>query len=195
MLFGPVNEVRSSCYEKSGLRAGSKAISLHPKHAWDAILGLTSTDEAIIELQTRWDEPHGPWLVNIDIARFSPGFGSLGSNHSIVADVFDSFNKIKPSLSKKLNNTTEEITKDLLNNVRDSLATEGQQTGEEYSIIWVSIKSETTQSGLKMSKNEFLSQMKVLLLAGCKTSSRTPQLINCFEPLTNGAPSPFGNPR
>ncbi|KDQ50960.1 hypothetical protein JAAARDRAFT_707172 [Jaapia argillacea MUCL 33604] len=149
MLFGPVNK-----HEPHGVR-----------------LLDSSTPEEL-------NQHRYPWLVNTDIARFSHDFGSLGGNHSIVADVLDSFSKIKLSvieilsliLAPKLNNTMEEITKDLLNNMRDNLATEAE---EEYSIIWASIKSETTQSGLKMSKNEFLSQRWLLdeLSEHCSTGN------------------------
>ncbi|KDQ56786.1 hypothetical protein JAAARDRAFT_179466 [Jaapia argillacea MUCL 33604] len=165
------------------------------KDAWDTIIEAASSDEAIIEVQTWMNHVS---LDSIGIAGFSHDFGSLHGKYSTVANVFDSFSTIQPTLIdiipfilgpifpflinipternrmlRKLNASMEEISEELLSKTRENWEGEDRQLKEEKSLMGVLIKSETTESGLRMSKEEVLAQMKVLMLAGYETSSIT----------------------
>ncbi|KAG2057652.1 cytochrome P450 [Suillus hirtellus] len=159
------------------------------KSAWDADLQSSKDGNAVIEVQNWMNHIS---LDTIGIAGFSHDFGSLDGKHASVTEVFDTFgsmpevsaiNKVlfllasafpivtkipnsRVKLTKKLNATMGEISNDLLIRSRRE-----KQAEEEKSIIGLLIKAENQDAELRMSEDEVLAQMKVLLLAGYETTS------------------------
>ncbi|KAG2101113.1 cytochrome P450 [Suillus discolor] len=159
------------------------------KSVWDTDLQSSKDGNAVIEVQNWMNHIS---LDTIGIAGFSHDFGSLDGKHASVTEVFDTFgNKPKVSalnkvlfllasafpivtkipnsrvkLTKKLNATMGEISNDLLVRSRRE-----KQVEEEKSIIGLLIKAENQDAELRMSEDEVLAQMKVLLLAGYETTS------------------------
>ncbi|KAI0637564.1 cytochrome P450 [Trametes polyzona] len=161
------------------------------KTHWDN--QLASADSAMIDVQ-KWMNHVS--LDSIGIAGFSHDFGSLEGKYSAVADVFDRMGHIKPSpitaaaiffgnvfpflwriptpmrrLQMKLNRCMEEIAVVLLENTRREMKGMGEKDHEDKSIIGLLIKAEDTESSLRMSQEEIMAQMKVLILAGYETTS------------------------
>uniref|UniRef100_P9WEI9 Cytochrome P450 monooxygenase claP n=1 Tax=Ampulloclitocybe clavipes TaxID=56467 RepID=CLAP_AMPCV len=161
------------------------------KAAWDSILE-SNPNNSVIDVQ-KWMNHIS--LDSIGIAGFSHDFGSLDGKHSDVAAVFDSFGTSKPSyfsmvifllaqvfpillklptnrnlLTNKLRKTMSEIADVLLDRTRKEK--EGKMgIVEEKSIIGLLIKAESAETELRMSQEEILAQMNVLLLAGYETTS------------------------
>ncbi|KAG1855866.1 cytochrome P450 [Suillus tomentosus] len=159
------------------------------KSAWDTDLQSSKDGNAVIEVQNWMNHIS---LDTIGIAGFSHDFGSLDGKHASVTEVFDTFgskpkvsaiNKVlfllasafpivtkipnsRLKLTKKLNATMGEISNDLLVRSRRE-----KQAEEEKSIIGLLIKAENQDAELRMSEDEVLAQMKVLLLAGYETTS------------------------
>ncbi|KAI0759738.1 cytochrome P450 [Trametes elegans] len=161
------------------------------KTNWDNQLEVN--DQTLIDVQ-KWMNHVS--LDSVGIAGFSHDFGSLEGKHSAVADVFDRMGHIKPSpitaaaiffgntfpfllriptpmrrLQDKLNQSMEEIATVLLENTRREMRGAGEKGYEEKSIIGLLIKAEDTDSSLRMSQEEIMAQMKVLILAGYETTS------------------------
>ncbi|KAL7281930.1 hypothetical protein ACG7TL_003397 [Trametes sanguinea] len=161
------------------------------KSNWDA--QLATVDTVTIDVQ-KWMNHVS--LDSIGIAGFSHDFGSLEGKHSSVADVFDKMGFIKPNiitaftiifgnffpilwkiptpmrrLQQQLNRAMEEIATVLLENTRREMKGLGEKGYEEKSIIGLLIKAEDTDSSLRMSQEEIMAQMKVLILAGYETTS------------------------
>jgi len=72
-------------------------------------------------------------------------------------------------LVHQLNASMGEISKDLLENSRK--ASEGESKTDNKSVIGLLVRAEANESGLQMSQEEIMSQMKVLILAGYATTS------------------------
>jgi cytochrome P450 len=164
------------------------------KGAWDAAIESSKDVDAVIEVQ-HWMNYIS--LDTIGIAGFSHDFGSLDGKRASVTKVFDTFgnnqqasavNKVlrllasvfpvitkiptkRRNLMKKLNTTMEEISIDLLIRSRREKDANISGRDEEKSIIGLLIKSEGQDAELHMSKEEVVSQMKVLLIAGYETIS------------------------
>ncbi|OSX60761.1 hypothetical protein POSPLADRAFT_1075248 [Postia placenta MAD-698-R-SB12] len=162
------------------------------KTAWDSIIAAEGDDSAIIEVQAWMNHVS---LDSIGIAGFSHDFGTLHGKHSTVAETFDSFSSLKPTLIgvavfivglafprvmmriptafrmlvKQLNASMSEVADDLLANTRKE--SEGEDKAEDKSIIGLLVKAESNQSDLHMSQDEVMAQMKVLILAGYETTS------------------------
>ncbi|TFY51287.1 hypothetical protein EVJ58_g10649 [Rhodofomes roseus] len=162
------------------------------KTAWDGIIDAESGDKAVIDVE-RWMNYVS--LDTIGIAGFSHDFGTLLGKPSAVANTFNDFANLKPSLLggamqfvvgmvfpwvtklptdfrkliDRLNEGMGEIAEELLENSRKE--SEGKIKTEDKSIIGLLIKAEKTDSELHMSEDEVLSQMKVLILAGYETTS------------------------
>ncbi|KAI8984875.1 cytochrome P450 [Trametes punicea] len=161
------------------------------KTNWDN--QLVSTDSIVVDVQ-KWMNHIS--LDSIGIAGFSHDFGSLEGNYSSVADVFDRMGHLKPSpitaaaimfghvfpflwhlptpmrrMQKKLNKSMEEIANVVLENARREMTGIGEKGREENSIIGLLIKAEDTDSSLRMTQEEIMAQMNVLILAGYETTS------------------------
>ncbi|KAI9059020.1 cytochrome P450 [Trametes sanguinea] len=161
------------------------------KSSWDT--QLATVDTVTIDVQ-KWMNHVS--LDSIGIAGFSHDFGSLEGKYSSVADVFDKMGFIKPNiisaftiifgnffpilwkiptpmrrLQQQLNKAMEEIATVLLENTRREMKGLGEKGHEEKSIIGLLIKAEDTDSSLRMSQEEIMAQMKVLILAGYETTS------------------------
>ncbi|KAH9928825.1 cytochrome P450 [Fomitopsis serialis] len=161
------------------------------KTAWDSLLESEPGGDAVIDVQGWMNHVS---LDTIGIAGFSHDFGTLQGKHSTVANTFDAFGTLKPSLLggmqfaigmvfpwvlkiptgfrrlvNKLNENMGEIAQELLENTRKE--SEGESKAEEKSIIGLLIKAEKSDSELQMSEDEVLAQMKVLILAGYETTS------------------------
>jgi cytochrome P450 len=74
-------------------------------------------------------------------------------------------------LVKKLGDTMGEISNNLLTRSRQEKDANMSERDEEKSIIGLLIKSESQDAELRMSKEEVVAQMKVVLLAGYETTS------------------------
>ncbi|CDO76372.1 hypothetical protein BN946_scf185011.g36 [Trametes cinnabarina] len=170
------------------------AVSLTPfqlKANWDT--QLATVDTVVVDVQ-KWMNHVS--LDSVGIAGFSHDFGSLEGKYSSVAEVFDKMGFIKPSpitafviifgnffpalwkiptpmrrLQQQLNTAMEEIATVLLENTRREMKGLGEKGQEEKSIIGLLIKAEDTDSSLRMSQEEIMAQMKVLILAGYETTS------------------------
>jgi cytochrome P450 len=164
------------------------------KSAWDNDVESSEDGNAVIEVQNWMNHIS---LDTIGIAGFSHDFGSLDGKHASVTEVFDTFgnnpqasavNQVflmlasafpiiakiptkRTTLAKKLNVTMGEISNDLLIRSRREEDVNMKEAEEEKSIIGLLIKAEGQEAELRMSGEEVLAQMKVLLLAGYETTS------------------------
>ncbi|KAG2039489.1 cytochrome P450 [Suillus americanus] len=164
------------------------------KGAWDTAIESSTDADAVIEVQN-WMNYIS--LDTIGIAGFSHDFGSLDGKRASVTEVFDTFgnnqkasagNKVlfllasafpiiskiptrRRNLVKKLGVAMEEISNDLLIRSRREKDVNISERDEEKSIIGLLIKSEGQDAELRMSEEEVVAQMKVLLLAGYETTS------------------------
>ncbi|KAG1882703.1 cytochrome P450 [Suillus subluteus] len=182
------------------------------KGAWDTAIESSKDGYAVIEVQN-WMSHIS--LDTIGIAGFSHDFGSLDGKRASVTKVFDTFgnnqqastvNKVlrllaspfpiitkmptkRSNLMKKLSETMEEISNDLLVRSRREKDVNMSGRDEEKSIIGLLIKSEGQDAELRMSKEEVVAQvrgdyvsqplfaktdilqMKTLLIAGYETIS------------------------
>ncbi|KAG1882712.1 cytochrome P450 [Suillus subluteus] len=164
------------------------------KGAWDAAVESSKDDNAVIEVQNWMNHIS---LDTIGIAGFSHDFGSLDGKRASVTEVFDTFgnnqkasavNQIlfllasafpivtkiptkRRNLVKKLGVAMGEISSDLLIRSRREKDVNVSERDEEKSIIGLLIKSEGQDAELRMSEEEVMAQMRVLLLAGYETTS------------------------
>ncbi|KAG1842981.1 cytochrome P450 [Suillus subalutaceus] len=164
------------------------------KGAWDTAIESSKDGYAVIEVQNWMNHIS---LDTIGIAGFSHDFGSLDGKRASVTKVFDTFgnnqqastvNKVlrllaspfpiitkmptkRSNLMKKLSETMEEISNDLLVRSRREKDVNMSERDEEKSIIGLLIKSEGQDAELRMSKEQVVAQMKVLLVAGYETTS------------------------
>ncbi|KZT13226.1 cytochrome P450 [Laetiporus sulphureus 93-53] len=161
------------------------------KTAWDNIIESQSGDSAIIDVQNWMNHVS---LDSVGIAGFSHDFGTLHGKRSTVAETFEAFGHVKPSLIiastfilglafpvlakvptpfwmliKRLNDSMGEIAQDMLENTRRE--SKGENKTEEKSIIGLLIKAENSDSDLSLSQEEVMAQMKVLIIAGYETTS------------------------
>ncbi|KIM79200.1 hypothetical protein PILCRDRAFT_10611 [Piloderma croceum F 1598] len=161
------------------------------KEAWDSILDSSENGEAVIDVQ---DWMNHVALDSVGIGGFSHDFGTLRGECSTIAEIFDSFGKLKPtvlqilllvlstafpvlthlrpskSLVRKFKLAAEEISMELLQKARKEK--EGIVEGkEDHSIIGLLVKAASDDSELHMSEDEVIAQMKVLILAGYETIS------------------------
>ncbi|KAI5117516.1 hypothetical protein M0805_009524 [Coniferiporia weirii] len=162
------------------------------KNAWDALFQPTGSGEVIINVQ-KWMNCVS--LDSIGIAGFSHDFGALEGRHSDVAEMFDSFGSLPPRgvsivlpllgpilpfllkiptnrrrLVKRLHSTMEEIAETLLERSRKEKAA-GTTGDTGRSMIGSLLKAENSDSELRLTNEEVLAQMKVLILAGYETTS------------------------
>ncbi|KZT00685.1 cytochrome P450 [Laetiporus sulphureus 93-53] len=159
------------------------------KNAWDGIIEAQSGGSAVIEVQTWMNRIS---LDTLGIAGFTHDFGTLKGKHSSIAECFDALTGARtdfdllmamvglafptivrvPSpllrLFKKLDATIEEIATRLLDSSRKEKV---GGAAEDKSIVGLLLKSESSKSALRMSQEEIVSQMKVLIFAGYVTSS------------------------
>ncbi|KAG1818532.1 cytochrome P450 [Suillus subaureus] len=164
------------------------------KCAWDNAIESGNGGDAIIEVQSWMNHIS---LDTIGIAGFSHDFGSLDGKRASVTEVFDTFgtsqqasavNKIftllasafpiiikmptkRTNLFKKLSITMGKISSDLLIRSRRESHINMSERDEEKSIIGLLIKSEGLDVELRMSEEEVMARMKVLLIAGYETTS------------------------
>ncbi|KAI5117517.1 hypothetical protein M0805_009525 [Coniferiporia weirii] len=162
------------------------------KSVWDALSLSSSSGEFIVDVQ-KWMNCVS--LDSIGIAGFSHNFGTLEGRHSDVAEMFDSFGSNPPDVISaismllgpvlpflgnvptkrqrmiaKLNSRMEEIAGTLLERSRKEK--EAGLVGDTgRSIIGALLKAENSESELRLTKDEALAQMKVLILAGYETTS------------------------
>jgi cytochrome P450 len=164
------------------------------KGAWDTVIESSKDGEAVIQVQ---DWMNHISLDTVGIAGFSHDFGSLDGKRASVTEVFDTFGKDQQAsavnqivlllasafpiiikmptkhsyLVKKLGDTMGEISNNLLTRSRQEKDANMSERDEEKSIIGLLIKSESQDAELRMSKEEVVAQMKVVLLAGYETTS------------------------
>jgi cytochrome P450 len=164
------------------------------KGAWDTVIESSKDGDAVIEVQNWMNHIS---LDTIGIAGFSHDFGSLDGKRASVTEVFDTFGKDQQAsavnqivlllasafpiiikmptkhsyLVKKLGDTMGEISNNLLTRSRQEKDANMSERDEEKSIIGLLIKSESQDAELRMSKEEVVAQMKVVLLAGYETTS------------------------
>jgi cytochrome P450 len=104
----------------------------------------------------------------------NPQASAVNQVFLMLASAFPIIAKIptkRTTLAKKLNVTMGEISNDLLIRSRREEDVNMKEAEEEKSIIGLLIKAEGQESELRMSGEEVLAQMKVLLLAGYETTS------------------------
>ncbi|KAI6015903.1 cytochrome P450 [Pisolithus microcarpus] len=161
------------------------------KSAWECILDSVHGDSAIIEVQNWMNHIS---LDTIGLAGFSHNFGSLDGQLTPVTTILDTLgsapnrsvlnaswfaiSQVVPALVhlptrrtvllREMEQTLSKISKELLERTRKEKEA-GIADGRDKSIIELLIKAEET--GLRMSHEEIVAQMKVLLLAGYETTS------------------------
>jgi cytochrome P450 len=164
------------------------------KGAWDTVIESSKDGDAVIEVQNWMNHIS---LDTVGIAGFSHDFGSLDGKRASVTEVFDTFGKDQQAsavnqivlllasafpiivkiptkhsnLVKKLGDTMGEISNNLLTRSRQEKDANMSERDEEKSIIGLLIKSESQDAELRMSEEEVVAQMKVVLLAGYETTS------------------------
>ncbi|KAI5117593.1 hypothetical protein M0805_004044 [Coniferiporia weirii] len=162
------------------------------KSAWDALFLSSNSEEIIVNVQ-KWMNCVS--LDSIGIAGFSHDFGALEGRHSDIAEMFDAFGSVPPRglsiifpilgpvlpfllkvptsrqrMVKKLHSTMEEIAETLLERSRKE--NEAGLVGDTgRSMIGSLLKAESSNSELRLTRDEVLAQMKVLMLAGYETTS------------------------
>ncbi|KAF9224546.1 cytochrome P450 [Gyrodon lividus] len=136
-------------------------------------------------------------LDTIGIAGFSHDFGSLDGRPASVTEVFDAFGKSsaasavnvvflllsqvfpflirlptsRSKLISRLNTSMGEISSVLLDRTRKEKELGIGEDKRDNSIIGLLIKAESEDAELRLSHEEIMAQMKVLLLAGYETTS------------------------
>ncbi|KAI5117520.1 hypothetical protein M0805_009528 [Coniferiporia weirii] len=162
------------------------------KNAWDALFPSSGTEEVIINVQ-KWMNCVS--LDTIGITGFGHDFGTLEGRHSDVAEMFDSFGTQPPTgiaiaisllgpvlpflfriptfhqrRVQKLHGTIGVIAETLLE--RSRAEKEAGLIGDTgRSMMGSLLKAENSESDLRLSSEEVLAQMKVLILAGYETTS------------------------
>ncbi|KAI6026700.1 cytochrome P450 [Pisolithus microcarpus] len=163
------------------------------KSAWECILDSVHGDSAIIEVQNWMNHIS---LDTIGLAGFSHNFGSLDGQLTPVTTILDTLgsapnrsvlnaswfaiSQVVPALVhlptrrtmllREMEQTLSKISKELLERTRKEKEA-GIVDGKDKSIIELLIKAEDAETGLRMSHEEIVAQMKVLLLAGYETTS------------------------
>ncbi|KAL5488446.1 hypothetical protein ACEPAI_6564 [Sanghuangporus weigelae] len=161
------------------------------KAAWDALISSSDADEAIIDVQ-KWMNCVS--LDSVGIAGFGHDFGALHGKHSTIEEVFDSFGTAPPmsmvvmllgqvipillklpttrgNMMMKLHDTMGDVSEQLLERSRKEKALGGGATDTSRSIIGSLLRAENADSELRLTPEEALAQMKVLILAGYETTS------------------------
>jgi len=165
------------------------------KSAWDAIIDSSGSEEAVIEVQ---DWMNRISLDSIGIAGFSHDFKTLSGSTSTVLDFFYKLGSPAGQQSKlgllffmlalkfpklsylptkynqmlaKLKIIMSDVADVLLERTRSEKSAMAETSSEEKSIIGLLIKAENQNAELKMSEEEVLAQMNVLLFAGFETTS------------------------
>ncbi|KAG1742292.1 cytochrome P450 [Suillus paluster] len=164
------------------------------KGAWDTAIESSKDGNAVIEVQNWMNHTS---LDTIGIAGFSHDFGSLDGKHATVTEVFDTFgnnarasarNKVfmllaqvfptiakiptkRTILTKKLGATMGEISNKLLIRSRQEKDANMNEAEEEKSVIGLLLKAEGQDAELRLSEEEVVAEMKVLLVAGYETTS------------------------
>lgn len=163
------------------------------KAAWERILDSAHDGSAIIEVQNWMNHIS---LDTIGLAGFSHNFGSLDGQLASVTTILDTLgsapnrsvlnagwfamSQVIPALVYlptrrmllfgEIEKTLSEISQELLEKTRKEKEV-GTADGRDKSIIELLIKAEDAEIGLRMSHEEVVAQMKVLLLAGYETTS------------------------
>ncbi|KAI6100367.1 cytochrome P450 [Pisolithus sp. B1] len=163
------------------------------KSAWECILDSVQGDSTIIEVQNWMNHIS---LDTIGLAGFSHNFGSLEGKLTSVSTILDTLgsapnrsvlnaswfaiSQVVPALVhlptrrtvllREMEQTLSKISKELLERTRKEKEA-GIADGKDKSIIELLIKAEDAETGLRMSHEEIVAQMKVLLLAGYETTS------------------------
>ncbi|KAL5488445.1 hypothetical protein ACEPAI_6563 [Sanghuangporus weigelae] len=160
------------------------------KAAWDALISSSDADEAIIDVQ-KWMNCVS--LDSIGIAGFGHDFGTLHGKRSTIKEVFDSFGTAPPvtmvvllgqvipiilklpntrgNMIRKLHDTMGDVSEQLLERSHKEKALGGGATDTSRSIIGSLLRAESADSELRLTPEEALAQMKVLILAGYETTS------------------------
>ncbi|THH07480.1 hypothetical protein EW145_g3350 [Phellinidium pouzarii] len=164
------------------------------KSFWDALFSSSASEELIIDVQKCF-RMNCISLDSIGIAGFGHDFGSLNGRHSDVGEMFDSLGHAPPigismilpllgpvlpfltlipttqqRLIDKLHMSIEIIAKKLLMHSRKEKEAGGKGDSGR-SIIGALLKAESLESELRLSQDEVLAQMKVLIMAGYETTS------------------------
>ncbi|KAF9233342.1 cytochrome P450 [Melanogaster broomeanus] len=164
------------------------------KGAWDALIETGGDDSAVIEVQSWMNHVS---LDTIGIAGFSHDFGSLGGKPASITEVFDAFGNSsaatavnvmslllaqafpfiiwlptrRSKLIDKLTDSMGTISSVLLDRTRKEKELGIEDDKGEKSIIGLLIKAGSEDAELRLSEEEVMAQMKVLLLAGYETTS------------------------
>lgn len=164
------------------------------KVAWDAMIDASGSDSIVIKVQS-WINHIS--LDSIGLACFSHDFGSLDGKPASVTAVLDMIaSSPKPSavdigffllsevfsfftylpatrtkLFHELQQTMEDISKELLARIKKEKEEGVLDENEERSIIGMLMKANGSNSDLQSSPEEVLAQMKILLAAGYETTA------------------------
>ncbi|KAJ7128343.1 cytochrome P450 [Mycena epipterygia] len=152
------------------------------KSAWDGIIESSPSEEAIIEVQ-QWMNHIS--LDTIGLAGFSHDFGALSGRTSAVATVFNSIGS-KPSFADTAllllslltpifdniptgrRSMLDQLTKTMRGLANTFLSTTGTGDSTDKSVIGLLAKSASAE---RISQEEVVAQINVLLLAGYETTS------------------------
>ncbi|KIM68469.1 hypothetical protein SCLCIDRAFT_1209280 [Scleroderma citrinum Foug A] len=169
------------------------------KAAWESLIDASSGDSAIIEVQNWMNHIS---LDTIGLAAFSHDFGSLDGKPASVTKIFDSSGSFSerskiiddadlillmqvfpllsylPTPRNRLMQEMQEIMEDISNTMLERTKNEKQKGAldgkEEKPIIGVLIEANDTDSAeLRLTREEVVAQMKIILFAGYETTSTT----------------------
>ncbi|KAF8432270.1 cytochrome P450 [Boletus edulis BED1] len=135
------------------------------KDAWDVLIESSGGDSALIEVQSWMNHIS---LDTIGLAGFSHNFGALGGKHASVTEVFDTF--ITSPRATALNKGLI-----LLGQVFPLLAhfpTSRTKLFQKLNVAMEEISNGASgNSGFRLTKDEVIAQMKLLLVAAYETVS------------------------
>ncbi|EMD31778.1 hypothetical protein CERSUDRAFT_119356 [Gelatoporia subvermispora B] len=160
------------------------------KFTWDSQIQISHDDYAIIDVE---DWMNRVSLDTIGIAGFSYDFGTLSGKQAPVADILERVSRQKSTfgliamialamvfpwvlnipterhvLLKRLHASMEDIAQELL----DSNRKEADGTAMmDNSIMRLLLKAESVEGNKRMSQEEIISQMKVLIIGGYESTS------------------------
>ncbi|KAF9233331.1 cytochrome P450 [Melanogaster broomeanus] len=164
------------------------------KGAWDALIESGGNDSAVIEVQSWMNHVS---LDTIGLAGFSHDFGSLDGKPALVTEILDAFGgssaasalhvmslllaqafpfmirlpTTRTKLVNKLTDSIGEISPVLLNRMKKEKELGIEDHRGEKSIIGLLIKAGSEDAELRLSNEEVMAQMKMLILAGYETTS------------------------
>ncbi|KAI6121786.1 cytochrome P450 [Pisolithus sp. B1] len=165
------------------------------RSAWEAMIDANNGDSTVIEVQSWMNHVS---LDSMGLAAFSHDFGSLDGESASITKIFDTFGssanrsavnsaalllshvfpllEYLPTQRTKLIRETQRIMEDISKELLARSKKEKEEVldgKEDKSAIGVLVKANDSNSSIRLTHDEVLSQMKALLVVGYETTSIT----------------------